>query len=117
MHEYPITCEIIGIAEDYAGRYGAKEVLQINLVIGDDSGFIGDSIEMYFEVIAKGTLCEGAHIEIEYIKPLLRCVGCQKLFERTSASFTCPSCHQIGRPTTIGKEFYIKSIEVDLEGG
>jgi len=113
MHEYPITCEIIRIAKEHAERHEAKAVVQINLVIGDDSGFIGDSIEMYFEEIGRGTLCEGAHISIEYIKPKLECTGCKALFERTLFSFACPLCGLMGRPTSIGREFYVKSIEIE----
>jgi hydrogenase nickel incorporation protein HypA/HybF len=113
MHEYPITCEIIRITEEHAKRYGAKAVSQINLVIGEDSGFIGDSIEMYFEEISKGTLCEGAHISIDYIKPKLECLVCEMLFERSPFSFKCPLCGQLGRITSFGKEFYVKSIEIE----
>ena len=113
MHEYPITSEIIRVAEEHAANYQAKKVLKITLVIGDESGFIGDSIEMYFEEIGKGTLCEGASISIEYIKPKLECTACGELFERGLLSFKCPLCGGMGKPTSIGREFYMKSIEVE----
>lgn len=113
MHEYSITCEIIRIAKEHAKQHKAKTVSQINLVIGEDSGFIGDSIQMYFEEIGRGTLCEGAHISVEYIKPKLECTGCKTFFERPLFSFTCPLCGQMGRPTSIGREFYVKSIEIE----
>ena len=113
MHEYPITQQIIKIAEDHAREAGAARVKTLRLVVGDYSGFIGDSIQMYFDVISEGTLCEGATIEIERVKPKLKCEKCGLYFERKLFSFSCPACGGEGRPTEIGKEFYIDSIEVE----
>ena len=59
MHEYPVTLEIIRLAEKTAEENHGR-VRGIHLVIGEDSGFIGESIQMYFDVLAAGTLCEGA---------------------------------------------------------
>ena len=112
MHEYPITKRIIEIADEYAEKNDAKEVKQINLVIGDYSGYVGSSIELYFEIIAEGSRCERAKLNIERVIPKLKCTKCGELFERKSFSFECPFCKGEGAPTGIGKEFYIKSIEV-----
>ena len=56
MHEYPVTLEIIRLAEKTAEENHGR-VRGIHLVIGEDSGFIGESIQMYFDVLAAGTLC------------------------------------------------------------
>lgn len=112
MHEYPITRRIIEIAEEYAKKNQAGEIKVINLVVGDYCGYVAESIELYFELIAEGTLCEKAKLHIERIVPKLRCSNCQELFIRKPFCFTCPSCGGEGRPTNIGEEFYIKSIEI-----
>ena len=112
MHEYPATMSIIKTAEQYAKSNGAAEVCKINLVVGDYSGFVPESITMYFEEIAKGTLCSGAVLNIERVRPKLKCTGCNLLFDRKPFSFNCPDCGGDGLPTDIGYEFYIKSIEV-----
>lgn len=113
MHEYPITQQIIKIAENHAKDAGAAKVTAINLVVGDYSGFIGESIQMYFDVISENTLCDGAKIHIERVKPKLQCSQCGVYFERKPYSFQCPACGGEGGPTAIGKEFYIDSIEVE----
>ena len=115
MHEYPITQQIIKIAENHAREADAEKVTAVNLVVGDYSGFIGDSIQMYFDIISEGTLCEGAEIRIQRVKPKLRCSSCGELFERKLFSFECPKCGGEGGPTEIGKEFYIDSIEVQSQ--
>ena len=112
MHEYPITKRIIEIAEEYATSNHANEVKVIHLVVGDYSGYVASSIELYFDLIAAGSCCEGAKLSIERIKPKLCCGQCGEYFERKPYSFECPNCHGEGCPTEIGQEFYIRSIVV-----
>lgn len=112
MHEYPITRRIIEIAGEYAEKYHAKEVKAINLVVGDTCGYVASSIELYFDLIAEGTPCEKARLHIERIEPKLQCSACGTLFVRKPFTFECPSCKGEGRPTDIGQEFYVKSIEI-----
>ena len=113
MHEYPITEQIIKIAEKHCKEAGAEKVKKVSLVVGDYSGLVMDSIHMYFDIISEGTLCEGAEIEMERVKPKLKCPACGELFHRPPMSFACPKCGTDGEPTEIGKEFYIKEIEVE----
>lgn len=112
MHEYPITQRIIEITEEFAAKNNAAEVRQINLVVGDYSGYVASSISLYFPIIAEGTVCQNARLKIRRVKPKLKCGGCGKLFARKAFSFQCPACGGEGSPTDTGKEFYIKSIEV-----
>ncbi|MBQ6401248.1 MAG: hydrogenase maturation nickel metallochaperone HypA [Firmicutes bacterium] len=113
MHELPITQHIIEICEKHCREAGAQRVRLVKLVIGDYSGYVGSSVQMYFDIISEGTLCEGAQVEIEHVKPKLRCPSCGTLFQRQLLSFACPECGTDGEPTEIGKEFYIDSIEVE----
>lgn len=115
MHEYPVTLRIIEIAEETARKKNAARVRRIDLVVGEDSGFIGESIQMYFDAAAEGTLCQGARLTVEGVKPRLRCHSCGRLFTRRLFSFTCPFCGGEGGPTEIGKEFYIKSMELETD--
>lgn len=112
MHEYPITRRIIEIAGEYAEKHHAKEVKIINLVVGDTCGYAASSIELYFDLIAEGTPCEKARFHIERVVPRLKCSACGALFVRKPFTFECPDCNGEGRPTDIGQEFYVKSIEI-----
>ena len=112
MHEYPITQRIIEIADEYADKNKADEVKIIHLVVGDYSGYVASSIELYFDIIAEGTKCAKAKLDIERVVPKLKCNSCGELFERKPFSFECPHCSGEGSPTEIGKEFFIRSIEV-----
>ena len=113
MHEYPITQQIVKLAVLKAEENKAARITRISLVVGEMTGFVGDSIKMYFDAIAEGTLAEGAEISIRYVRPKLRCTGCGEYFERQRYNFRCPVCDSQGVPTDIGKEFYIDEIEVE----
>ena len=109
MHEYPITQRIIEIAAEYAGSSAIKKIV---LVIGESSGILGESVKLYFDIIAEGTVCDKANLEIENVKSMLKCKKCGAIFERKPFSFDC-ICGGEGMPTEIGREFYIKHIEVE----
>ena len=113
MHEYPITQQIIEIAEKHCREAGARKVTKITIVAGGYSGIVPESIDMYFSVISEGTLCEGAELMIKRVAPKLKCPACGELFVKRPMSFACPECGRNGNPTDIGKEFYVKEMEVE----
>ena len=115
VHEYPLVQTIIKKAEAFATEHNARRVRRIALVVGDSSGYIPESIQMYFDIIGEGTLCDGAEVAITRIKPKWKCTGCGLLFERRPFSFACPDCGADSQPTEIGREFYIESIDIDVD--
>jgi hydrogenase nickel incorporation protein HypA/HybF len=117
MHEYPLVRSIIKTASAHALEHRAARVQSIRLVVGDGSGYVPESIQMYFDILSKGTVCEGAAIEIKRVKPVMRCESCGAAFERSPFSFDCPDCGGLGSPTEIGKELYIDEIEIIVDEG
>ena len=113
MHELPITQKIIKIAEQHCRENGGNHVLSVDLVVGQYSGYVGEAIQTYFEVITEGTLCEGAVCHVEHVEPKLRCNKCGRLFTKQLLTFDCPYCDGQGETSEIGKEFFIKSIEIE----
>ena len=133
VHEYGVTQNIIETACRHASAScnaaaagnesadgasgidgGNFTVKKIALVIGESSGIVGESVRLYFDLMAAGTACEKAVLEIETVKPMLKCRTCGKYFLRKPFSFEC-ECGGEGEPTEIGREFYIKHIEVERQ--
>jgi len=113
MHEFSLTKQIVRIVNNTAADHHAKKVNKVHLVVGESSGIIPDSVQIYFDMIAVGTAAEGAQLVIKYIKPQMLCPNCNKNFIRPRFSFACPDCGTLGNPTDIGSEFYVESIELD----
>lgn len=113
MHDYHEAKRIIERATEEAKSKGKNKVTKINLVIGESSGYSGDSVKMYFDDESVGTICEGAQINIRSVKPQLRCPKCNELFVRKPFEFNCPTCNVEGVPSEIGKEMEIESIETE----
>jgi len=109
MHEASLAESIIKTAAQHAN--GAK-IKTVSLVVGDSAGVMCDSLCMYFDIFAENTPCKGASIEIETVLPKLQCKACGSLFIRKPFLFEC-ECGGEGRPTDIGREFYIKSITIE----
>jgi hydrogenase nickel incorporation protein HypA/HybF len=117
MHEYPFVQSVIQTACAHALENRAQSVKAIRLVVGDGTGYVPESMQMYFDILSRGTLCEGARIEIRRVKPLMRCEACGREFERTPFSFVCPDCGALGSPTEVGKELYLEEIEIITDEG
>ncbi len=121
MHEASAAESIVRIVlteVDGRSAEGGRDlrVKRIDLVIGETTGYMRESLEFYVGVFAAGTRVEGASLGIRYVKPGLRCPSCGLEYERKRFSFECPACGAQGVMTGTGGEFYVDSIEVGEEG-
>jgi hydrogenase nickel incorporation protein HypA/HybF len=109
MHELTITQNIIDIAVSEAGD---RKISGINLVIGELSSIVEDSLRFCFDVISKDTLAEGACLSVTRVSAVIRCVSCscELGLERDGL---CPECGKRGGEVMAGREFYLESIEVE----
>ncbi len=113
MHELGITQQILDIALDKARENGAGAVKQIDLVIGDLSSVIDDSVQFYFDFLSKGTAAEGARLIFRRLPIKIRCRRCSREFEVAGEDWNCPQCRQMDCQIISGDEFYLESIEVE----
>ena len=61
MHELGITRNVVAIC---AERANGAQVLRVRLEIGKRAGVMAESVRFCFDICAKGTLVEGAALEI-----------------------------------------------------
>ena len=113
MHELAITQNMMDIVLEQAEGAGAKEIKRINLVIGEMSGFVEESVQFYFDFISKETIAEGATLYFEMIPATAQCRTCGKRFELKEFDWTCPYCQSNSMEIISGKELFIESIEVE----
>ncbi|OHD12040.1 MAG: hydrogenase maturation nickel metallochaperone HypA [Spirochaetes bacterium GWC1_27_15] len=113
MHECSVIEQLIKIVTQKAKDNHATKVSKINLIVGEATGYMEESLIYYFNSLPKDSCLENSTISITYIKPKLFCDVCNNYFERNRFSFDCPVCGKIGKMTKIGMEFYIESMEIE----
>ncbi|MFN8485793.1 MAG: hydrogenase maturation nickel metallochaperone HypA [Anaerolineae bacterium] len=116
MHELAVTQGILSVALDAADRAGARRIAAIDLVIGDLASIVDDSVQFYFDILARGSPAEGAALRFRRIPADGHCLACGAEFTvGPSLVDACPVCGSAQLLITGGREFYVESIEVDDE--
>lgn len=113
VHELPFVENILMLSLQKADENGAKKVLSINLVIGKLSSIVDDSVEFYWQMLAKDTLCEGSKLNIKRIPAIINCLECGNHYEITDELMACPQCGSIRIKVIQGEEAYLDSIDIE----
>ena len=100
---------------DTVERHAAgRRVTAVYLQVGHLRQVVPASLEFYFELVARDTVCEGARLEQELIAARLRC-GCGHEWELDGLDFRCAACGAAGAKVVSGEEFQVESIDVEQE--
>lgn len=113
MHELAITENILNLAVEYAERADATRVTDLHLVIGQLSSIVDDSIQFYWDIISKDTLCSGATLHFQRIQARLECKDCAAQYTLDRELMACPQCGSIRLMVLTGEEFRLESIQVE----
>jgi hydrogenase nickel incorporation protein HypA/HybF len=106
VHELSLAGAIVDTVERYAD---GRPVRSIALRVGALRQVVPESLELYVEIVARGTVCEGARLELEAVPARLACCG----REWEPPSFRCPTCGG-GGDVVSGDEFLVESIHVGV---
>ena len=116
MHELSVTRGVLTAAVEAAERHGARRITAIDLVIGDLSSIVDESVQFYFDILSQGTLAEGAVLRFRRVPALVSCAECGHEGNAVPPlAALCPVCGSRGVRVTGGREFSVLSIEVDDE--
>lgn len=113
MHELPVTQSILDIALRHAGAAGARRITGLHLAVGQLSTIVDDSVQFYWESIARGTLAEGSTLHFRRIPAILLCLDCGTQYGLNGREMACPSCDSRLVKIVVGEEFSLEAIDVD----
>jgi hydrogenase nickel incorporation protein HypA/HybF len=113
MHELAVTESLLNIAVKHAEKANAQRVTDLNIVIGDLATMVDDSIQFYWEVIARGTIAEQAVLHFRRVPAELQCMTCFTKYHPTDRDLICPECGAAGARIIAGEEFFLESIDVE----
>lgn len=112
MHEVSLMQDTIILATSQARQAGAQRIHRIMMRVGALSGAVPDTLEFAFDIVAKGTMAEGATLEIERVPIRCYCPTCGQEFEPADFVCECPVCGQPSTDIRCGRELQLTSLEV-----
>ena len=112
MHELGIANEILAVAVSESERHAAKGVSSIRLRVGVLRAVEPGNLSFLFEHVARGSVAEGATIEIDEEPVRIMCPSCG-ISDARSLCWECPTCGRAGISATGGDTLEIVSLELD----
>ena len=113
MHELAVTESVLKIVLESAVDAGADKVIGIDLVIGDLSTLVDESVQFYFDMLSQGTPAQSARLNFRRVPARLRCRECGREFLPDAEEWECPHCGTLGGEVIAGREFRVESIDVE----
>ena len=113
MHEMSIAKHLLEIATEKARENSAERITAITLRLGALSCVHKDALKFSFDVVAEGTLAEGAELNYIDVPVTIHCPACQRDVEIPGITgFRCPKCDTASADVRRGKEMDVDSIEL-----
>ena len=113
MHELAIVEALIEQVQREVRRAKQKgRVTRLELAIGALSGVHCDSVRFAFDLLAPGTVVEGAKVEIQQPQAVSCCGSCGAV-EIAELVAACPRCKSPEITIEDGQELLLQSIEVE----
>ncbi len=113
MHELSLAQELIHQVGEAAAREKASRITRIVVVIGSLSGVEPDAFRFAFPFAAEDTLAADAELVIETVQAGARCHACNCCFTPDPPLMTCPDCGSDRIRIEGGRDFLIRSIELE----
>ena len=112
MHELSLAGAIVDTALRHAS---GRPVGVVAVRVGRLRQVVPGSLPFYFEIVARGTPCEGARLELTEVELRLRCEDCATEWEPADPLFRCPGCASANVSVIGGDELSVDYIEVTEE--
>jgi hydrogenase nickel incorporation protein HypA/HybF len=113
VHELTLAQNIVCIVEENARAAGSRRVRSVHLRVGHLTGVIPESMRFCFEICARGTIAEGATLEIERVPVAIRCRDCDLESSAEDYQFQCTGCGGTNVEMIAGRELLVDEMEVE----
>lgn len=115
MHELFISQSLLELALEHAENASAVRINAIELVIGELSSVIDDSLAFHWDIISQDTIAEGAELRFNRVPAKVFCRDCGEENALKNGQLLCPICGGNNITPTAGTEFLLQSIEVEID--
>lgn len=113
MHELSLCQAIVETLQEQATVHGFASVRRVRLEVGPLAAVAPDAMLFGFDVATRGTLAEGAVLDIITLPMDAWCCSCKKAVDVAERFDPCPLCGDFSVRINGGDELRIKDLEVE----
>ncbi len=113
MHEMSIVQSLVELIEVQARRERFARVKRIGLKLGALGHIEPIALTFCFDVVSRGTIAEGASLDVETVPGTGWCSRCNCSMAITQRYDPCPTCGQSNVQMTAGDELLLTELEVE----
>ncbi|MCP5267876.1 MAG: hydrogenase maturation nickel metallochaperone HypA [Zoogloeaceae bacterium] len=113
MHEMSLAEGVVQIIEDAAREQGFSKVKTVFLEIGWLSSVEPDAMAFCFDAVSRGTVADGAKLEVIDVPGEGQCLSCGKTVAISAVFDPCPACGEFPVQPTAGTEMRVRELEVE----
>ncbi len=112
MHEVSLCEGVLQILEQSAASEGYRQVTAVRLTIGALACVDPQALRFAFEAVMRGTLAEGARLQIDRQPATAWCPDCASTVEVAERFERCPRCGGERLQLRGGDEMRVNDVEV-----
>jgi hydrogenase nickel incorporation protein HypA/HybF len=112
MHEVSLMQDTLILAAQEAKRAGGTRIHRLQMQVGPLSGVVPEALEFAFEILANGTMAEGATLQIDRVPIVCYCADCRQEFTPADMCCECTGCGKPSLEVRRGREMQLSSLEV-----
>ena len=113
MHEMSLCGGILRVIDDEARSRAFRRVTGVRLEVGALACVEPAALRFGFDVMARGTLAEGAQLHIEEVPARAWCGACDRAVEVREHLGACPRCDAPVLSTQGGDALRVTELEVE----
>ena len=113
MDERELANTVVEIVDRAAYRNGVHHVARVHIAIGGRRVFDLQTLDAAFQTVARGTVAEGARLEVRVLPVTRRCHNCGTNFEAAADDCECPHCGHCHTDPITGEEVRVLDMEVE----
>ena len=111
MHEMSIAVALIDQLEGLAVEHGFEGVESVDVQAGMLRGIVPEALEMAFREASRGTVAEGARLDLEIIPAEAVCRSCGHRFAPDIDYYVCEKCGRADVELVAGMDVILRTLQ------
>jgi hydrogenase nickel incorporation protein HypA/HybF len=112
MHELSIASAVLDVVERHAE---GRPVSRVELKVGHLRQVVPQALEFAWQLVAEGTVADGAELAMEEVPATVRCARCGAESTLTAFPARCAACGSLDTDVTGGDELLVDALELQEE--